>query len=1542
VTASRQGNLSRYLVAALIAAIASLVFWTGTAHAASGQISIIGTNAPPSSPPQLSGAQTNYVINFTCSATEVETCGSNPTVRIPIDVTSSFPDTPPLSDWTFDVNGGGTPELIIGWHLDTATNEIVVELDPDEIDPGDSKTFNLSVAPPNGFTPDGTTWEIQPTFQSSTIPETEAEDPALGEAQASANLATSKNTNDGGSVYVIGNQVIYNITASCNPGFPRGSLYLTEANLVDTLPPEVTFVSADPAPTSVSGGTLTWDFTNPGTMPPGCVPGAGGTSTYQVIVEIPTSVPDATVLHNSVTLTGTAIGNPDDELTSSANKDVTAISEPPTDPGNFLGKGSLGPLEIEGAGLKGTYPGHWIQPASTFPSTNPGAAEGRYTMTVAYPASRAFETDLVDPMPCLTNQTGVQYDSLPVTGDVDGSGSAPVCAQPAFHPTAVRIMSASMPQAAAAGYEIELILTDGSVVTVPVGAINNTAAYFPVPSANVGQVTAVRIPPSSDLTDRGMTIDVWGYADPSVEAGEILNDIAKATAYPTDDPDIAAGSGQDNDRLFIEETQPQLAVFKSFGGYRSATGGTTPLSIVGGVTIPIGYTLAGPVVLTDLLPEDMTWSNPPASGVANFTLSRSDVNLGSITGEVEYIPNYQASGRDLIRIGFDPSDFPTTPTGTGYFRLTPPSNLIRVSVPQEARSYNNSAEIFISGSGQNTSPDCGTASGTNISDFESEDPRDLDGDGETTQNHCSYGATLQAQALPGAAFGLTKKVQGELDPSPLGAGLVAETTNGGSGEYTLLWRNTATDPLTDPVVYDILPHVGDAGVDQGQSSTPRGSEFAVSFDEISHLDPGVTVEYSDSYNPCRPEVYPSAPGCVDDWASTPDDPADVKSLRFTASGEYTSGESFEMRFKVSLPQGEVNTIAWNSSASSAKVNGTSLLPAEPPKVGITAPKDPVTPTLSTQVSSDDLKPGDELTDTITVGGADNINGTADWTLYGPVDVADATDCDAVDWTGAQVADQGSLPTSGNGDFDTPATTLTEYGCYGYEVTISSPGFTDDVTSPVGSENEVAIIPRLAPTLATQVSSDDLKPGGELRDQITVAAADNVAGTAEWTLYGPVDVGDANDCDAADWSGATVADQGSLPITGNGNYETGASTLTEIGCYGYEVTIDSPGFGNPVTSPVGSENEVAIIRRLTPTVSTTISSARITPGGSVTDKVSVGGTEGRPGEIRWSLVGPVQMDANWSCDTVDWTGAPVIDSGTLATNGDGDYDTPATTLPGQGCYGYVVAIGGNAIGGSADSPAGSPNEVVLVRTEPGHLTETKKAGRKNVQAGSKVKYTIVVKNDGAGPVPDVKMVDRPAKPMKFISADPSQGTCNAKFPLTCELGTIEAGAKASVTVIAEPLVEGRIQNTATSTTPDPEVPPATDKATITGKVKLKIVKTAGRSKVRAGQRINYRIRISNPTPATARNVRVCDRPPAGLEVIRTQPNAKLVNGAWCWQIKRLAPHSSKTMRVIARTLKGAKGRITNVAWLEGKDIIRTKSRSAIRVTGAKQRPGGVTG
>jgi large repetitive protein len=251
-------------------------------------------------------------------------------------------------------------------------------------------------------------------------------------------------------------------------------------------------------------------------------------------------------------------------------------------------------------------------------------------------------------------------------------------------------------------------------------------------------------------------------------------------------------------------------------------------------------------------------------------------------------------------------------------------------------------------------------------------------------------------------------------------------------------------------------------------------------------------------------------------------------------------------------------------------------------------------------------------------------------------------------------------------------------------------------------------------------------------------------------------------------------------------------------------------------------------------------------------------------------------------------------------------------------------------------------VVLVRTEPGRLEVEKTAARERVKVGSKVKYTIVVRNTGTGPVSDVKLIDQPAKKMEFISAKPSQGSCGDALPLTCDLGTIEAGAEARVVVTASPLVTGTIQNTATASSPDPEVDPKTDRAKIKGLVELKISKKASKRRVRAGSRVTYRIRVTNPSVATVRNVKVCDRPPAGLEVIKTNPGAKLRNGSWCWNLKSIAAGSSQTLRVTAKVLKGAKGQIANVATVEGQEVSSKRTKSPIRVIGAKDRPGGVTG
>ncbi len=86
--------------------------------------------------------------------------------------------------------------------------------------------------------------------------------------------------------------------------------------IVDTLPAEVTFVSATLAPDSIVGGVLTWNL--------GDVPSMSGGS-IEVTVQVGAGTPDKTVLHNAATLDySDANGNPVETLEGSADATVTA------------------------------------------------------------------------------------------------------------------------------------------------------------------------------------------------------------------------------------------------------------------------------------------------------------------------------------------------------------------------------------------------------------------------------------------------------------------------------------------------------------------------------------------------------------------------------------------------------------------------------------------------------------------------------------------------------------------------------------------------------------------------------------------------------------------------------------------------------------------------------------------------------------------------------------------------------------------------------------------------------------------------------------------------------------------------------------------------------------------------------------------------------------------------------------------------------------------------------------------------------------------
>ena len=279
----------------LLAVACLAVVRAAPAIAASADISVSADNPPPPSVP--TGQASTYTINFTCSAVSGNSCGANPTITIPLDVTSSNPATPDPSTWAYStastISGLITSQQIVGGNL-------VITLNESALQAGQSDTIQLSVTPPNNITPDNTTWQIEPSFQTDAIPAVAAPAPAEGAATAAAMLSVTKNTNDGGSVYVVGNNVIFNIVARCNPGGATGNLYLTNGSLVDALPPELTFVSATPAPTTAPAvgatGNIEWDYPTAGSLPAGCASGASGTTAYTVTAKIDPGTPNNDVV----------------------------------------------------------------------------------------------------------------------------------------------------------------------------------------------------------------------------------------------------------------------------------------------------------------------------------------------------------------------------------------------------------------------------------------------------------------------------------------------------------------------------------------------------------------------------------------------------------------------------------------------------------------------------------------------------------------------------------------------------------------------------------------------------------------------------------------------------------------------------------------------------------------------------------------------------------------------------------------------------------------------------------------------------------------------------------------------------------------------------------------------------------------------------------------------------------------------------------------------------------------------------------------------
>jgi choice-of-anchor A domain-containing protein/uncharacterized repeat protein (TIGR01451 family) len=173
---------------------------------------------------------------------------------------------------------------------------------------------------------------------------------------------------------------------------------------------------------------------------------------------------------------------------------------------------------------------------------------------------------------------------------------------------------------------------------------------------------------------------------------------------------------------------------------------------------------------------------------------------------------------------------------------------------------------------------------------------------------------------------------------------------------------------------------------------------------------------------------------------------------------------------------------------------------------------------------------------------------------------------------------------------------------------------------------------------------------------------------------------------------------------------------------------------------------------------------------------------------------------------------------------------------------------------------------------------------------------------------------------------------------------------AVTPTPEPL-QPTSPNTPTPDTPGEPLSPYETAGRVAatseeGKVGLckKVLTRRGRAaevvRVHAGDRVRFRLRVTNLGFTLLRDVRTCDTVPAGLVLLRGTGNPTLRNGRLCWNRKFLT--AQRQGFVTMRVTRGAAGLITNTATVTTANGGTARNTARVRVRATQTGPSRVTG
>jgi uncharacterized repeat protein (TIGR01451 family) len=205
----------------------------------------------------------------------------------------------------------------------------------------------------------------------------------------------------------------------------------------------------------------------------------------------------------------------------------------------------------------------------------------------------------------------------------------------------------------------------------------------------------------------------------------------------------------------------------------------------------------------------------------------------------------------------------------------------------------------------------------------------------------------------------------------------------------------------------------------------------------------------------------------------------------------------------------------------------------------------------------------------------------------------------------------------------------------------------------------------------------------------------------------------------------------------------------------------------------------------------------------------------------------------------------------------------------------------------------------------------------VSTGQQVTYTATIGNHGSGPAATVGFQDLTSPKTTLASVTPSQGTCSGNPTIVCNLGALNPGATATVTIVVTTTQSGSATDRGWISTNPPgdwrhERDVTTTVRDLTADLDFHLIGSP--SSVTAGQQVTYTATIGNHGTGTASNAGFQDVIPGKVTLVSITPSQGTCSGnpTIVCNLGSLAPGATATVTIVVATTQA--GPIVDRGWV----------------------------